>query len=303
MNPEVERLAFEAMKSGIYKKNIHYMFGKRDPVEELAEVKALAASPGMSAWAIQSAYRQRGTQVHVARNVSSDLIATDFSGTASVEDVPWLDKVVEVYFEDPKLPTILCMKTTPEELHEWFPEITFSLKNEEYITCLMQEGGKLEDAKLLSLQLKGDMYDSFLSTGTTEKMETGLLSSELNIHDNAILCYMLHLVLKVFTFASIPIYKPTPLSRKQMHYGGKPGVHDRPERPAVHITYVPKVLHKLPENNPTGEEHDFKGRRGHIRWFIHERFVHKKGTWIYVPPVVNPYTGKYPVGIIKVRKP
>ena len=304
MDPSVEKLAFEAIESGVYQKDIHYIFGKRDPVEELLMAKTLAASPGMSAWAIQSAYTQRGTQIQVSKHVSRMLIASDFSERASVHDVPWLDKVVEVYFEDKKLPTILCMKTSPQELREWFPQVEIGLKAEEYITCLMQEGKDIETAKMLSLQLKPDMYDSFLAEGKTEKMNTGILSSELSARDSAIMCYMLHLVLKVFTFASIPIYKPIPLAHKQMYFGGGPGIENRPNRPSRRVIYMPKVVHETSGFDGDGKEHDFKGRRGHIRWYISEVFVNKKGTWAYIPPVINPHTGKYPIGgIIRVRKP
>lgn len=304
MNPEIQNIAFDAFRRGVYKKNIYYIFDTSARTDEFAYAKAMGGSPAMSAWMIQQTHHRVGVQMQVNKNVSDDLIASDFSDAASVENIPWPAPVVEVYFEDPLLPTILVMKATPQQIAKWVPNVEVNLKREEYITALMQEGNEETGGMLLSLQLAPDMYHTFLTTGQTPSMDTGLMSHPLSDSDNMSMAYMLHLVLKVFAFASIPKYKPQPISRKDMHYGGKPNVKGRPHRPACRVSYMPKVIYTPVAKPATEADREFRGRRGHIHWYRHDRFVNRQGTWDFIAPVVDPHTGKYPArNIIKVRKP
>lgn len=301
MNNTVREIAEGAFAEGIYKKNIHYIYRSNSNLREFQMAKALGGSPGQSSWLIQQVQQKVGIQMQVTKEVSDDLQETDFSSAAKIENVPWMAPAVEVYFEDPLLPTILVMKTTPDMLRQWFPKLEIGLVSEEYITALMQSG-KDEGATQLSLQLKPEMYEAFLSDAVTPDMEQGLFSSALTAQDNNTMCYMLHLALKVFAFASIPVYKPIPITRKQMTCGGKPDVKGRPDRPSFRTAYLPKVItnkHTISD----GDGREFHGRRGHIRWYQDERYVNKKGTWDFIQPVVDPLTGKYPKGkLIKVRK-
>lgn len=304
MRKNIVDTALEAFARGVYKKNIHYVFEKGANPREFAHVKALADSPGMSAWLIQQCQYKAGTQMHVSKQVSDDLMASDFSETSRFEDVPWVSPVVELYFEDPLLPTILLMKSTPEQLQKWFPQIAVDLQAPEYITALMQEGSDMLTGKFLSLQLKPDMYESFLDKGETENMRMGLLSSSLSEQDNFAMAFMLNLAAKVFAFASIPNFKPAAITRKQMKYGGKPDVKGRPQRPAFRVDYLPKVVYAPAHATTEPHQRTFLGRRGFIRWYSAERFVNLKGTWTFIQPVKNPLTGKYPErNLIKVRKP
>jgi hypothetical protein len=115
----------------------------------------------------------------------------------------------------------------------------------------------------------------------------------------------MHLVLKVFAFVSVPTFKPTQIFKKQMHHGGKPDVKGRPNRPSYRVVYLPSIVRpKTGETNGEGKGHDFKGRRGHIRWYHDERYVNRRGTWDFIRPVADPKTGKYPERtVFKVRKP
>lgn len=301
MDQLIREVAEQAFHSSEYKKNIAYIYGPGANPQEFIMAKTLGGSPGQSAWVIQQVYRKVGVQMHVTKQVSDDLQESDFSDAATVENVPWMAPVIEVYFEDPLLPTILVMKTTPDMLRKWFPDIEIDLEATEYITALMQSGTG-ENATQLSLQLKPSMYKAFLTKGETPDMQYGLLSSALSQTDNCTMSYMLHLVLKVFAFASIPVHKPVPITRKQMTHGGKPDVKGRPERPAFRTSYLPKVI-VTKVSDHTGEGREFHGRRGHIRWYYDERFVNRKGTWDFIQPVADPVTGKYPTRrLLKVRK-
>lgn len=303
MNPHVKELALRTIGTGIYKKNIHYMWGPAMDINQFIVAKVLAGSAGMSGWVIQKAYHKLGIQMQVSKDVSDDLLATDFDETSKIENIPWPAPVIEMFFEDPGLPSILIMKTKPEMLAQWFTGLEIGLKSEEYITALMQEGSG-PDATQLSLQLNGEMYADFLTNAQSPPMGEGILSYSLNEADNASICYMIHLALKVLIFSSIPQYKPLPLTKKEMTHGGKPDVKGRPARPSFHSTYLPKVVYEKQKATHVEGGRDFRGRRGHIRWYHNERFTHRKDTWDFVPPVKDPHTGKYPErATIKVRKP
>jgi hypothetical protein len=290
MNEEVIKLAEQAIRDQIYKKNISYFF--RGTREEFDYTKRLAGSAGMSAWMLMVSYQKAGSQLHVSKAVSDDLIASEFSGAASVADVHWPSSVMEIYFEDPLLPTILMMKSQKEQIEQWIPFVEVEATGE-FITAAMQEGSGVEHAQVLSIRLHPSQYNDFLATGTIENMPLATLSHELSPRDNAVLCYMMHLVFKVFAFASIPRFAPVRLSRKEMHFGGKPGVKGRPERPSFRVVYLPRITY--PKTEPvTTSAHEFLGRIGHIRWYKAERYVNRKGTWDFIPPVPNPKTGKYP---------
>lgn len=303
MNSLVREVAEKAFIAGTYKKNIHYTFRKDADPREFAMVKSLAGSPGMCAWMIQQCHHRAGVQMHVSKEVSDDLQATDFSDAAKIENVPWISPVVELYFEDPILPTLLVMKTHPDQIQSWLPQIEVGLEGCEFITGLMQEGSNEMESKFLSVQLKPSMYEDFLQDAVVPDMGSGLLSTGLSEQDNSAMCYMIHLALKVFAFASIPIYKPVPIGRKQMTHGGKPDVKGRPVRPAFRASYLPTVIHKSINVDNSGEFREFRGRRGHIRWYHDERYVYRKDTWDFMQPVRDPHTGKYPPAkTFKVRK-
>lgn len=237
-------IALAAFRAGVYKKNIHYIFKEGANPEEFRMAKALAGSPGMANWVIQQAHRIVGVQMQVAKDVSTDLVATDFGDAANIENIPWPAPVVELYFEDPLLPTILLMKSTPDQLRNWFPQLEIGIEEPHYITALMQEGNDPETSTQLSLQLNPSMYESFLMRGEAVEMAVGLFSARLSDQDNFAMAYMLNLALKVFVFASIPEYRAKPITTKDMtrKFGGKPNVQGRPARPTVRLEYLPKVI-------------------------------------------------------------
>jgi len=94
--------------------------------------------------------------------------------------------------------------------------------------------------------------------------------------------------MKVLAYSSIPQFKPAPVTRHQLHYGeGKPGVRGRPNRPTFRVIYLPHVIHvgERKPSEPTGIHREFKGRRGHLRYFHSDYFVNVKGQWKYIAPV------------------
>jgi hypothetical protein len=200
MNPRVKELAEPKIFGGEYTKNIHYMWAHGANSGEFQRVTALGGMPGQTQWVMTQAHYKVGVQMQVSKQVSDDLLASDFGPAAKIENVPWVSPVVELYFEDPKLPTMLVMKTNQKLLSEWFPHLPLEVSAPEYISCLMQEGNHLESAKLLNVQLRPEMYDEFLENGVAPNQRMGIMSVQLDDADNAVSCYMLHLALKVFAF-------------------------------------------------------------------------------------------------------
>lgn len=298
-------LAMKAFQDGVYAKNITYGFSPKADLEEFEYVRRLGGSPGQSAWMTQQMYHRVGIQYQVQKEVSDEMMETDFSEGSRLEDIPWPAPAIEMYFEDPKLPTILLMKTSPQYIESTIPGITVALKEPEYLTALMQEGTDPVHHAALSLQLHPGMYKQFLDTAETEKMDDmGAFNSSLNERDHASISYMLNLAIKVLVFASLPRFKPAPIGRKQMHFGGKPDVRGRPQRPAFRTFYAPNVryLSNGTDKKPgeSGIKREFRGRRGYWVYYKHERYTLRRGTWDYIPRT-EVSSEKIPT-VVKVRK-
>jgi hypothetical protein len=123
----------------------------------------------------------------------------------------------------------------------------------------------------------------------------------LEIEERKVLQFMALLAYKVLVFASIPQFRPKETSKKELHFGGKPGVCGRPRRPMFKVLYLPsqrkeKEDYRRAEN---GAHHEFKGRRGFFRFYQDERFVSLKGQRRFIPPVPGP-DGAYPKRKFKV---
>jgi hypothetical protein len=296
----------ELIQSGAraFRKNI--TFFKADPAPEgYMMAREIAGTPGATAWTMMQMHHKEGVQMQVSKEVSDDLLESDFSAAAKVENVPFPAPSVEFYFEDPKLPTIIAARYSPEFARKTLPGCPFEMTAPEYMGGMIQEGGEM--GSYMTVMLRPEMYDDFLKFGVVEQMaEKGPLSTDLSRGDNAVISVMLQLALKVMAFASVPAFRPLPIGRKGMHHGGKSGVKGRPERPAVRVWYAPKVRSEHASGGRgKPKAASFHGRRGHIRWFSSEVFRLKRGTWTFIAPVPDPETGKIPKRgvIIKVRKP
>lgn len=302
---EIESIALQAFKKGVYAKNLEYGFSTDANLEEFHAFKRIAGAPGMAAWLVQQIYRKRGSQLQVQKEVSDDLLASDFPLSSRIQDIIWPAECVELYFEDPAIPTILLGKIIPDELPSMFPGLHADLQASEYVSAMIQEGTGM-GSKYLNIQLRPEQYDAFMLAGEVDTMKDkgiGVFTHDLNDQDHASLCILIHLAMKVFAFASIPHLKPVPISRKSMRFGGKPDVRGRPPRPASRVLYLPNVQYEYAGGGggASGEHRAFHGRRGHFRFFHSERFVNKRGLWTLIRPVPAK-DGTFPTRM-KVRKP
>lgn len=286
--------------TGGYRKNINFI-RMNDVINPL-----YMDSLSVNAWLLHRVYHKAGIQLQVEKVVSDELIATDFKGTCSVSDIPWLAPAIEVYFEDPLLPSILLGRFTVQQVRDLSGfSATFrnSPKDEELMTFLLECDSEPKQTFVHALETVPNC-EHFLRSGELPVPNLlGPKSTELTQDENNDLRAMVNLALKVLVFASTPVHLKTPLTRKTMRHGGKPGVHDRPPRPAFRITYLPHVIREKHPAEANGVGRDFHGHIGYIRWYRHERFVHRRGTWDYVRPAVDPATGEFPKRQFKVIKP
>jgi hypothetical protein len=282
-----------------YAKNISYSFNG-DPREyEIA--KRLAGGPGQVVWLMHSVHQKHGMQMQVSKQVSDDLAVTDFHAGTLIENIPMPAKCVEIFFDDPQIPTILMLRCTKDDISVWFPWMEAAWSDGEHLFAIIQEGTP-PNGKHHTVHLVGGQLQRFIDGEFNDAMNTGILSAYLSKGDDEEMGKMIKLALKVFIFSSIPQFKPSPITRKMMK-AGKPGVCNRPNRPSVRVQYLPHVYYDGESKAGSGSK-AFHGRRGHVRWFSSEYFVNKKGSWSYVRPVADPATGRFPErSIARVRKP
>lgn len=286
---------------GGYRKNINYIRMDEEIVPWAMDTLS------KNAWLLHRVHHKAGIQLQVSKEVSTELTATDFKGACSVADVPWLAPSIEVYFEDPDLPTILLGRFTVQQCRDLSGfAMTFrdSPKNEELMAFLLECAEGPEQTFVHALETLPNC-EHYLQSGELPAPTFGYgpKSCELTVNENNDLRTMVNLALKVLVFASTPVHLKTPLTRKQMHYGGKPDIRNRPARPSFRITYLPHVIRNSESSGHRGQTRDFHGHIGYIRWYRHERFVHRRGTWDYVRPAVDPATGEFPKRQFKVVKP
>ncbi len=298
MLPILQKQLFEqALSVGRYTKNIQYMpiITNHDEGFRLAHATSkLGGQPAQTGFVIQQMYHRQGKQIHVQKEVSDHLLETKFSVGTQMDFIPWRGSVVEMYFEDPKLPTMLLMKKRPEEIAHILPYMFYQAdRQSEEITAILQQGEfdmrTGYGGTLHSCVLTPALYEQFLVTGETKRMDQeGWSFSSLNERDNAFLYTMLLLALKVFVFASLERYRPAPLTRKAIHFGGKAGVKGRPDKPAERVFYAPNVKYLYEDRSDsieTGQKRRFLGRDWVWRYYKDERYVKMKGKWDLLPPI------------------
>lgn len=265
---------------------------------------------------MQRGFAQAGTQFVVDQEVSAELEQTDMNHTVSFKDIPWPSSFMEFYFQDPTLPTFIAAITSCRELREKYgfdvrqnpkspyddDDVTFRL------ICWMDMDEPTIFAgvpvpEIYYISYKFDEMDSFCR----EETDGWITKGATPLGDDGV--YLMRraakLICKSLIYASIPRFAPEKLpinpTRAMLPYGGKAGIKERPKRPAFRLVYLPQVVRETIEHQSTGITREFKGRRGHFHWYKSDKFVNRKGTFDYFPPIAGP-DGKVPT-IYRVRKP
>ena len=249
-----------------------------------------------------------GAQMWVSKDVSDDLQAADLDPEEiRFEEVEWPSNRMEVYFEDPQVPTFLAVNTCDKEHYAALTRLT-KLKPEQdvvseerYISVIAAD---TEDS-VLSFTYETEEVDRF-ATGSTPDVAPGhsLVSARLEEDEVERFRQLTVLLFKVLLLASSEGHeirrtreKPT---KKQ---GGKPGFKNRPTTDRLIVEYLPR--HHAERRKAAAKEagkHKFNGRRGHWRRFNSPFFVNKKGTKRFIFPIPGP-DGTVPRRKFVVRKP
>jgi hypothetical protein len=270
--------AIKSLRSGKYCRDLFWL-----PPQTCAEIQRGQDRIGdtfATSVFCHTAYRQWGAQIRVQKEVSDDMLQTDL-GNTTMDEIPWPAKAVEMFFEDPALPTLALAKLTVPEIEKMIPGLTIAPH------ATNPSHWIYEPRVILCINLVESIWDQVLFKDERFHMEK---ATPLDNEEDQVLKEALRLAIKVFAYASLPRYKPVPVTEITKKMGGKPGFRDRPKRPALRVVYLPSVHTVLPETNhePTGQgkTHAFKGRRGFFRTFRHERYTVMRGKRIFVAPIV-----------------
>lgn len=234
-------------------------------------------------------YEKRGVQVRVQKEVSDDMLLSDL-GDVKFGEIPWPAAGVEMFFEDPTLPTVVLAKTSAAELERMLPGLeikappgmTQEQVREERVMLAMQSA----EGVCLTFNLLQSVWDLTVNEGAMLNFDKAVA---LEADEHAVMKEMLRLALKVFAYASLPHYQPEPVREITKKMGGKPGFKERPARPALRVIYAPN-LHTpreagSGEHEVTGKTHRFLGRRGYFRTYRHERYREMRGKRVYIGPI------------------
>ena len=217
---------------------------------------------------------EEGSQYVVEKRVTDDLMLSDIRDL-HFSELPWPCRSLELYFEDPILPTLLIQRRA--------------------LGTLERELAKFPQGGISGLELRGteEEMDTFAldghevkpleSTMGPDPMETTLSQEEhLGMKELALLAY------KVMLYASIPELAPKQVGKGALHHGGKPDVKNRPRRPIYRVVDLPLQYRQSAERIEGTTTKEFNGRRGHFHHYRSARFVNRKGEHDYFPPIYGP---------------
>jgi hypothetical protein len=237
---------------------------------------------------------EAGIQYVVEKRVTDDLMLSDIEDI-HFSELPWPSRSMEFYFEDPAIPTMILQRRDTVHLKEElakFPENIRALPvkgdGSSMVRMLVQELNapvavqlNLESGEMDAFALDGHSIKPLESTLAPDPYEARLDADEhLGLKELALLAY------KVMIYAAVPGLKPNQVGRNALHMGGRPGVKNRPQRQIFRVVDVPLQYREDPSRKPKSEGgKEFNGRRGHFHHYRSERFVNRKGTFDYFPPV------------------
>lgn len=213
-----------------------------------------------------------GEQIVVQKDVSDDLIKTDFH-QIQIDEIPYLNDSLEFYFEDPKLGTFLLTNSSVGKLIDKLKMEIVSPVKKKFVSflCSSDECGE----SLVLLPIEGNVSRTDLVSDVNERC------GDRDIADMVLLCF------KVLIYASIPKLKPKRISKKELRFGGKPKVKGRPHLPINRVVYLPReqIIDGQGMTERTGKKYNFYGRRGFMRTYRHERYTKMRGKIQYMPPI------------------
>lgn len=255
---------------------------------------------------------KEGAQMWVNKEVSDDLQLSEINpDEISFGELVWPAHRLEVYFQDPSIPTFLALKQTNAEQFAAVDRLTkSSLKPPEGVTEdeLHKEFIHLQamcpDTSIVSVTYTADMIDSFARGEEMPETEEVGFNTRMADDEELEMRRLLLLYYRVLLFIGAEGVE-TRRTREQpsRREGGKAGFKNRPSTERIIVEYLPR---QIAERRQQAEEarrtHKFNGRRGHFRVFRAECFTHMKGKRKFIFPVPGS-DGSIPRKRFIVRKP
>lgn len=254
-----------------------------------------------------------GAQMWVTKEVSDDLQVSEIPPDDILfEDLDWPHPRLEIFFEDPAIPSFLAVKSTNVETRAALYRAT---GNEGVLVRPSNETdpenpfitlqAESEDKGHCSAMYKAAELDHY-AAGVDQppnRKPGDLGHMPMPEDENEQLQELGLLLYKVLLFAGseghtirVTHDKPT---RKQ---GGKAGFKNRPRTPRHIVEYLPHHhVEKRKQAREEGKKHEFRGRRGHFRVYKAQRYKQMRGKRQFIYPVPGP-DGAIPRRKFVVRK-
>lgn len=277
------------VRSGQFVRDLNWL---NWPINQFAVAQAQrkAGDSLVIAVLMEGLHQKRGVQMRVSKEVSDDMLLTDI-GDLQFDDVAWPAQSIELFFEDPTLPTFLVSKCEPEELEKLFG-IEISNKRPGRVMARLDT-----ERTCLTLNLNRELWGPLFLEGKRLDVSRALPLSDV---DNQTMNFMLRLAFKVFAYATLPRYVPENVTSITRAMGGKPGFKGRPNRPAKRVVYLPSVhtpREVYERGEPTGRQ--ILERRGFFRTYRHARYVNMRGKVQFIAPIKRGDVAKPTTFIVK----
>lgn len=274
---------------GTYAKNIPYVSAEAAKMY----LNSGGASDSVSCIAAAAQFLQQkiGSQMVVAKSVTDELRNTDMLSTVSFSDVPWPSQSLEVFFEDPSMPTVLVNYVNANDVRSH--GILVATKGSRYTPeqkliriCLYGAGKGMRRYMCLAVSYSPQDMDMFARKSSVDVEYQLVGSNALSEDEQEDMREIAVWLFKVLVYCAVPRCVPKPVSKRELHYGGKPGVLGRPVRPILRVVSLPAHVHEEAHSaNGKGRSRLFLGRRGHFHYYRHDRFKNRKGTFDYFPEI------------------
>jgi len=229
---------------------------------------------------------RRGVQMRVEKALTDELQETDLKDIGA-EDIRLMFPSMEIYFEDPALPTCLFYAKDPdfqERVRKYLSPVQIEFGCKDSI-CLDYYAGVYN----YTIQLPPAMMTSWLK----EELAEGPIIpgfDKTTPEEEAYKRFLFRLIAKILLYASIPEYVPVEITgeEKKHRKWGKPGFKHRPETKVYKVKAPARVpftpVYRIDTDDVEGHRVVPHRRRGHIRRLISEKYVNKRGQIIFVRP-------------------
>ncbi len=254
---------------------------------------------------------QEGSQMWVSKEVSDDLMVSEINPEdICFRELEWPSRRLEVYFQDPAIPTFLAHQFNNLEQKaavERLLKQSVTLEADAHIgdASLIHIQAEDGEGSMLSLTYKPEAVDAFAG-GEDLAAAPHLhgLSGAMSLDEAAELRRLTVLFYKLLLFAGSEGHEiRRTMAKPTRTEGGKPGFKNRPAMERLILEYLPYHRErKKAEAVEAKKSHAFNGRRGHFRVYRSERYKAVLGTRQFIFPVPGP-DGTVPRKKFVVRKP